>query len=252
MMNTTITLPKSATQDSSILLREKYYKVGPNVSSPRVAWLMSYPNSGTSFTMDLVHKGGNKSVATNYGLECVGGSRNLPLYSNSPAGPYIINPNKTLPTEYILTKTHCGGRCVECGPEGYMENQTYFMSRCAQGSRKNNMHRRNKEIVWYDPHLVQRAIHIIRNPFDNLVSNFHLARHEHAKTKKNKWLIKYSNDITGFREWCFDQNAKYSEREKLLLPKDVVNFFEEQDIPCHAHFFKFAKVSILSVALKTD
>ena len=31
-----------------------------------------------------------------------------------------------------------------------------------------------KEITGYDPLLVQRAVHIIRNPFDNLVSNFHL------------------------------------------------------------------------------
>ncbi len=219
-------------------------------SLPKVVWLMSYPNSGTSFTMRLVSRGGNRSVATNYGLEDELREINIPLYPNSPNGPFIIGSSRALPPEYILTKTHCGGRCVDCSPEKYIENQTHFLERCAQGSRKNSSFVDQKEITWYDPHLATKAIHIVRNPFDNLVSNFHLDMKHKFKRMKNDSATKYSNDASAFRKWCSDQDLKYISKEKEMLPAVVVEFFEGENItwgynitiPCHAHFYRYAKV----------
>mmetsp|Transcript_15672 Transcript_15672/g.18206 ORF Transcript_15672/g.18206 Transcript_15672/m.18206 type:complete len:403 (-) Transcript_15672:131-1339(-) len=226
-------------------------------SYPRIAWLMSYPNSGTSFTMKLVGLGGNKTVATNYGLEADTSysTSNVPLYPHSPHGPYLLNPKKSLPKQYILTKTHCGGRCADCSPKGYIETKTSFMNRCAQGSRRNHSLTLGKEIVWYDPEIVERVIHLIRNPFDNLVSNFHLVHHEEAKKSKNNneksknWLNTYPNDMHGFRKWCLDENRKHAEEEKELLSSEIVDIFERNNIPCHAHFYRYAKWHDFAIAV---
>ena len=215
---------------------------------PRMAWLMSYPNSGTSYTMQLIRVGGNRSVATNYGLEVAekrSEKENVPLYSDSPNGPYILNRNANLPERYILTKTHCGGRCVDCGPEDYMEDEQSFLKRCAQGNRKDPTKFYEKEIVQYDPMLTQRAIHLIRNPFNNLVSNFHLERKNKRKRNHYDWLLRYPNNSTGFRDWCFDLDTKYLKREDQVLPMDVVEAFRREDVPCHAHFYRYAKVSFI-------
>lgn len=37
--------------------------------TPAVVWLASYPNSGTSFTMTLVERASDLSMASNYGVE---------------------------------------------------------------------------------------------------------------------------------------------------------------------------------------
>ena len=216
----------------------------PNAPYPRVAWLMSYPNSGTSFTMQLVSEGSGMQVASNYGSEERGNLPNLPLYSSSPNGPYILHRNETKPKKYILTKTHCGGRCIVCPPEKYIETQSSFLSRCVQGHRKGGEGLNEKEIVEYDPFLVQRAIHIIRNPFDNIVSNFHLEQKKKVRQKSTDWLKMYPNDVNGFRKWCSDKDMKYSQNESRLLPKEVVEIFQQQNIPCHAHFYKYAQVRI--------
>jgi hypothetical protein len=97
--------------------------------------------------------------------------------------------------------------------------------------------------VDYDPKLVKRAIHLIRNPFNNIVSNFHLERHEKARKKRKEWLEKYSNDMKGFRRWCNDIDDKYAKEESTtrLIPSTITKMF--QLIPCHKSFYAFAQVS---------
>ena len=218
----------------------------PNASfiSPRIAWLMSFPNSGTSYTMHLVGRASNRTAASNYGLEC-GFDKygvNVPLYSNSPNGPYLLNPHKKLPDNYILTKTHCGGRCSNCGPTKYLETKSSFMEMCAKGAQvsEGNL---TKNHVKYDPKLAQRAIHLIRNPFNNIVSNFHLLIKENTKKPDSSTLRqRYSNDIDGFRTWCADIDNKYAEQVARfrLLPDSITSIF--RNVPCHNSFYVYAQV----------
>lgn len=78
-------------------------------------------------------------------------------------------------TSYIMTKTHCGGRCTKCSPEAYIETTRSFGIACRSGCRHGTNH--TKEFVTYDQGLAQqRAIHLIRNPIDNLVSRLHMER----------------------------------------------------------------------------
>lgn len=88
---------------------------------PDIAWLMSFPNSGTSYTMRLVQAVSNTTAATNYAEECKQDSAGrVATLFDSPSGPYlrqqVLDGGMPLPKRYILTKTHCGGRCVHCIP----------------------------------------------------------------------------------------------------------------------------------------
>ncbi len=215
----------------------------PQMNSTKVAWLMSYPNSGTSFTMKLVGESSNRSTASNYGLECDFDSNgeNVPLYRSSPNGPYIAKPFKPLPDNYILTKTHCGSRCVDCGPSKFLETKESFMDMCGKGAHvsSNNL---TKVHVKYDPALAQRAIHLVRNPFNNIVSNFHLERHNKARKGSYYWLEKYPSTSDGFRKWCRHIDKKYTREEAniRLIPDSVTNLFD--GIPCHNAFYTFVQV----------
>jgi hypothetical protein len=89
--------------------------------SLKIAWLMSFPNSGTSYTQKMIRHVSLTRTASNYGnefKESVGLSR--AVFKDQPKGPYWqdinIHPEYTLPQKYALTKTHCGGRCEMCGP----------------------------------------------------------------------------------------------------------------------------------------
>ena len=82
--------------------------------TPAIAWLMSFPNSGTSFTMTMVARSSNRSFATNYGDEVTAHNQSdtLSIYPRRPEGPYwagmsgqIASPRE-LPDKYIITKTH--------------------------------------------------------------------------------------------------------------------------------------------------
>jgi len=240
---------------TSISSSSNQYTSDPNPDAPwpRLAWLMSYPNSGTSFTMKLVSRLSNLTVASNYGTECdideITGT-NKPLYSESPAGPFLLHLSvRESPTTYIMAKTHCGSRCNKCGPSKYVESEQSFLEMCAKGSRMvtevdtiSGTQLLTKLDVKYDPNLAQRAIHLVRNPFNNIVSNFHLERNENAKKDRKEWLQKYSNDASGFKAYCSDLDQRHAVEESLsqMIPGAIKVLFQE--VPCHSHFYIFAQV----------
>lgn len=74
-----------------------------------VAWLMSFPNSGTSYTIHLIRETSNTTTATNYALEGdIKDEASVPAIPGSEDGPYLelIKTIKTsIPERFILTKT---------------------------------------------------------------------------------------------------------------------------------------------------
>lgn len=170
----------------------------------------------------------------------------------------------------ILTKTHCGGRCTTCPPDKYLETIPSFLRMCLSGSRKVPSQRSNKsssssassssiqykkQYVTYHPAVVERAIHIIRNPFDNLVSRFHHEQKEYKKKNRTSWTERYSNDVAGFKKWCVDVDS-VSEMEYNSyydhLPPDNVDWkvygynqttilHDVRGVSCHAEFFRYAQ-----------
>jgi cytoskeletal protein RodZ len=89
--------------------------------SLQIAWLMSFPNSGTSYTQKMIRHVTLTRTASNYGNEAKGSKgASITVFADQPTGPFWqdthIHPEYTLPTDYALTKTHCGGRCENCPP----------------------------------------------------------------------------------------------------------------------------------------
>lgn len=234
---------QDSTQSSFFLKDETGSKLhDAETFNPRIAWLASFPNSGTSFTMGLVARATNTTFASNYGIEANFGSRDvasLPIYPRHPEGPYMPDPvtsyhHRKLPYgRYVMTKTHCGGYCFTCKPStyayGYNDQQNTvdetsipgldFLRDCASGQAVDG----NGQLVdvSYPPERVSRVIHLYRNPMHNMIARFHLERKHHsdANTAKDKeWLEQHPDNQEGMSKFCQETNENRWEEEQ--------NFFE--------------------------
>lgn len=45
-----------------------------------------------------------------------------------------------------------------------------------------------KQAIMYHPTLIEKAVHLIRSPFDNIVSRFHREQKENKKKKDTAWV----------------------------------------------------------------
>ena len=115
-----------------------------------------------------------------------------------------------------MTKSHCGGTCFGCPPKYYLQTQEEFQYNCLLGDYIND---RVKQKATYDSSIVSKAIHLVRDPFDNVVSRFHLKRKSMIHKGDNTWLEMYPNTKEGFRAFCDYANTKY-EREEERSPVD--------------------------------
>ena len=77
---------------------------------PKIVWLMSFPNSGNSFTTHMVRTHSNTSTATNYGVDHVnekGLSVTIQDGNEYKNGPFLIltsSKRRYTNGKYILTK----------------------------------------------------------------------------------------------------------------------------------------------------
>jgi hypothetical protein len=146
------------------------------------------------------------------------------------------------PKKYVLTKTHCGGRCEKCPPEKYIENPHSFLRRCLSGSRAYHNQTTNQtqfEDVTYSQELVTRAVHLIRSPFDNIVSRFHLELHSLAKQNETGQLEQFTNSREGFRRFCAFLDQQHAEEEETSHWWDPDLYEIMKVVPCHADFFRW-------------
>eukprot|EP00980_Cylindrotheca_fusiformis_P025938 scaffold14920_cov63-Cylindrotheca_fusiformis.AAC.11 len=213
-------------------------------SGPNIAWLMSFPNSGTSYTMTLVAKASNRSFATNYGHEVTPKERNattLSIYPHRPEGPFwpgmsgkMLAP-RPLPDGLVLTKTHCGSRCMDCGPQEYIQTAAEFLQKCTTGHAKLAP-KQHATQVQYPPDSVAKAIHLIRNPFTNIISRFHQKIKSQRDKNETEWLSAHPNNSSGFFLWC-------KEMDQFSYHQDVLYFGEENvpSAPCHGEFHKYTQ-----------
>eukprot|EP00566_Odontella_aurita_P012008 CAMPEP_0113541372 /NCGR_PEP_ID=MMETSP0015_2-20120614/8995_1 /TAXON_ID=2838 /ORGANISM="Odontella" /LENGTH=390 /DNA_ID=CAMNT_0000441271 /DNA_START=144 /DNA_END=1313 /DNA_ORIENTATION=- /assembly_acc=CAM_ASM_000160 len=227
----------------------------PDMKGPKVVWRMSFPNSGTSYTGKVIKNLSNYTSATTYGKEGRLDDRGytVPLREDSPEGPFLSHFIGNGVPNYVLTKTHCGGRCFKCGPDKYIETQESFERACRTGGRiePGKDGKGSKKVkTRYSTDIIQRAVHVIRDPFDNIVSRFHLERHSYMRENDTEWLEKYSTDFDGFQAYCQTIDERYVEEEEdnRFLGDDVRALFE--GIPCHGDFFKYAQWHTLAVATR--
>ena len=199
--------------------------------------LLSFPNSGTSYTLANTQKISNLTVATSYDQEIVypGGPLFVGAYERSP---YILNASLNRPRN-ILTKSHCSGLCEVCMPE---LNLPVFERECLSLTKLNPATQRNVRIPYYD--LPQKAVHLLRNPHDNLVARMHMG--VERRRLRLGWseadLAKFTNDEAGFSTWCsyvdslVKGDMKGMLRNQYGVSEEIIN-----NLPCLSEWWRYVQ-----------
>jgi hypothetical protein len=235
-------IPRSMWNFSSIAL--------PQVPAG-VVWLASFPNSGTSYTISVVHALTNATTATNYGgNERDDRNDSIAVYYDAiPQGPYYRYPGQlpyTNTNAHILTKTHC-----EQNVSGTLEQ---FIVSCASGT---NYTRMAKVETTYPTQIVTGVVHLLRNPFDNIVARMNYQRSIWEKGKQADDLKKasfFQLSEKGFYWWCQYKDKKKSLAHDELMARDNGTFYEEylQPVPCWIEFYLYFRWHELMVEMLSE
>ena len=176
-------------------------------------------------------------IPTIQGGDCIGCSLPMPHDSGSP-----------LPEDYVLVKTHCAGfQSQNWNEAGIVASKMDFLRGCVTPYHfvpSNTTSGRVKQVEScpYEPSLVKRVVHIMRNPLDNVVSRFHLYKRNlfdaHATGLSDLNVTAdeaLPRSAEGFRKYC---NLK--DNEKLMRSKDA-NLFRDfySLVPCVSEFFLY-------------
>lgn len=197
---------------------------------PDVAWIMSFGGSGTSYTILNTESLTGQSTASNYARDY---DTLVPVHPDYPQGPYIRSLDKPLPSDYILTKTHCGGYCMDCPPAAYYIPSTDdFLTACLSGQARDMFH--EMTTTTYTRTIPKRAVHLVRSPFDNVVGRFHLS----IKRFKQRGVdvSRYTNDAKGLQAWCQYLDTTYREVTLAKVP-ELRSFVDTT--PCYAEWFRY-------------
>ena len=161
-----------------------------------------------------------------------------------PQGPFSRYPQLKLPSTYILTKTHCGGFCDDCAPRDFVLSLDDFGRECGRtaftppDSEKVRMH-------YYSPSLSKKAVHLIRNPFDNLFARIHMAVDKRTRRTELGWtseqLEKFDTSRDGYLRWCQHVDTAHAEnyRNTPLIGANVKEAFV--GLPCFSEWFRFTQ-----------
>eukprot|EP00978_Attheya_sp_CCMP212_P041422 scaffold237497_cov58-Attheya_sp.AAC.2 len=194
---------------------------------PGIVQLLSFPNSGTTYTLATV------SQATQH---CTSSQAKTELLVNpeSPNGPYYhkkCDPRFDLPKKYVLNKSHC--LTMSKYRESYKltkerDNPLLFQDACHIGSSSG-------QDFNYDLSLIKKTVHLIRNPFDNVVSRF---RYSWNKDHEHNLEDAYEKTNEGFHEFCSLHNEIYStEHQNAFVKPEHKDLISK--VPCAGEFFRY-------------
>jgi Sulfotransferase domain len=209
---------------------------------PKVVWLMSFPNSGTTYTLKYIQGATETTTATNYGSnEQVGFDNSIPVHPEIPSGPFFRYPNRSHPERYILTKTHC-----ESNSLAPPYNASQFAGACCTGNRNvNNV----SHVTTYPQSQVVAAVHLIRNPFDNIVARMHYKQTEWSKSQdpKDQELAELmSLSPQGLSLWCLYLNFTEFKQTRRSFSASFWDTYMEP-IPCAMEFYRYFRWHDLAV-----
>ena len=246
---------------------------------PEVAWLMTYPNSGTTYTLKLIQQYTNTTTATNYGNEQSRHETSIPVHPGRKGehGPYLRYTHWNLPPRYILTKTHCGGRTLSSDPREYFETTESFETACRSGNQlgggaeggKNETYQHSQ--VVYSMDIPKRIVHLIRNPFDvssmhtppsfmacvslpyippdqslmfcfskNIVARLHLEERRWSRSEnRTNKLQLFNTTREGFRAWCMDQDRRSFKIHRKNPFLDDDVWNIAKRVPCHDELIRY-------------
>ena len=153
------------------------------------------------------------------------------------SSPFLERKGKV--TNYVLTKTHCEH-------QNLAQNHHAFRKQCCSGSRRYPETDKDKipmkhsckrgfcgESVTYDIDIVKKVVHLIRDPFTNIVSRFN--REQRVNATYLKQLQSNMHDYhDAFKSWCKEKDEKISFREQIYYGKRFPS-----DVPCRHEFFQY-------------
>jgi hypothetical protein len=95
----------------------------------------------------------------------------------------------------------------------------------------------------YDLKLVKKNIHLVRNPFDNVVARFHNSFKTYKEGEPFKQDSKnsgvYEKSLNGFLSYCSWHNVEYSSKHTDAFLVDPKHEALAKKVPCVAEFFKY-------------
>merc|ERR1712071_450817 len=155
------------------------------------------------------------------------------VYGDS--GPALFTASVLDPPEKrILTWVSIDGACRNCHPRKYMYNYARFRELCWEGSVIKDG---EEKLVEYDPSFVTSAVHLFRNPYDNIVLRFWAEREKMMEEKHNSWLQRYPSDHAGFQSWCNDRDAEWYDVELAWYGEEAMGLAE--GVICRQEFYKY-------------
>jgi hypothetical protein len=178
----------------------------------------------------------NVTTASNYAGDfdpCV------PVRPELSDGPFLRSPDKKLPPAYIMTKTHCGGYCMQCQLSWQLDA---FEQACLTGQKNVDG---KATTVTYSKNVPKKAVHIIRNPFDNLVGRQHLAMKKRRRQGSAEEIFPSSRE--GMQSWCEFLDAKPSQREIDSNVMDDAMVKRYKDLPCLSEWYRYIQWHNLAI-----
>lgn len=121
----------------------------------------------------------------------------------------------------------------------YVENHQLFLKHCLEGQyvARDESGNSKEYLGSYPKDKVSRAVHLIRDPFDNVVSRYHLAHKHFMRKNETDKMNKFTRTREGFRAFCNDLSERYTSEEKASkFYQDVYDI--AKNVPCHADFCK--------------
>ena len=186
--------------------------------------MISFPNSGTTYTMYNAQAISNMSVATSYDNELQYPGK--PLFVGKPNKSPFLSSNALEKPPLVLTKSHCHCYWAQCTPLRAYKGA--FEKMClAIFTHVNNRTRQTK----YDG-VPAKVVHLVRDPFDNLVARMHW--YDHGGN--------FSANEAGFRQWCIiadslsDGNVTSNLQDRYNVSDEII-----YNLPCLADWWRYVE-----------
>ena len=205
----------------------------------------------------MTREASNCTTATNYALEGEIRDRpSIPAIPGEMQGPWLeVTPNRqtNVPTNLILTKTHCRGFCNGdwCGEEESIHSVRSFLTGCLMGTRAvktdQGLVKMNTE---YHRSLVQKAVHIFRSPLDNIVARFHLTYNVRSAAGDRTFVAAYPRNQIGFHRWCALEDQNRAILDSRFLDRPLRQAMRK--IPCFNEFFRYVQWHNLAFSVSSD
>jgi hypothetical protein len=136
-----------------------------------------------------------------------------------------------------------------CPPEKYSESSYSFRRRCLTTKWLEVQEDGSLERTFaqYKPDRIAKAIHLIRDPFINIVSRF-LLENEIPGREANK----FNRTRQGFRKYCrsIDNLFSQNEQKMVFLEADILSLIRK--VPCHEDFIRYVEWHNLAFSTADD